>query len=113
MPAGKHNLQIEQGAQFTTTFTWKDSSGDPVDLTSYSARIKFKEEKGGTELYDSNTNSDITLGGTAGTITLTIPTADTANFTFDNGLWDLEMTLSGEVTRLLEGRVYLSKEVTV
>jgi hypothetical protein len=63
-------------------------------------------------LYDAS--SDITLGGVAGTITLLIPAADTATFTWWVGVYDLKLTSSsGVVTRLLEGSVAVSPEVTV
>ena len=113
MASGKYNLNIEQGARFGVQFIWKDKDGNPVDLSGFTGQIQFREEKdSATPLYDSDTNSDITLGPDPGSISFNIDTPSTGGFEFDNAYYDLEMTSGGETERLLEGRVYLSKEVT-
>ena len=113
MASGKYNLNIEQGARYGVQFTWEDKDGNPVDLTGFSGQIQFRDEKESTTiLYDSDTNSDLTLGPDPGSISFNIDTASTAAFSFDKALYDLEMSKDGETERLLEGRVYLSKEVT-
>jgi hypothetical protein len=49
-------------------------------------------------------NGRIALGGSAGTITLTISATDTAALTAGRGVYDLELVSgSGIVTRLLQG----------
>jgi hypothetical protein len=67
-----------------------------------------------TILYEASTaNGAIVLGGTAGTITLTIPASATAGFTWIKGVYDMNLTSSGGiVTRLLQGTVVVSPEVT-
>ena len=113
MSSGKHNLNIEQGASFSVQFTWKDGEHNPIDLTDYSAKLQIRASKEATAIIHEADDSDgLVLGGEAGTILFTIPTADTTDFTFDNAVYDLELTLNGETTRLIEGRVFLSKEVT-
>lgn len=111
--AGKLNIEIEQGATFTKTFVWKDDNGDARDLTGYSAEIQFRETKdSASSIYDSDANSDISLGTTDGTITWTISAPDTASMSFDRALWALELNDgSGVITRLLEGWVDLNKEI--
>lgn len=112
--AGRYDLTIEQGATFTKTFTWKQS-GAAVDLTSYHARMQIRETKDATTALvdlDDQTKGGIVLGGVAGTIAVTISATATAALSFDTAFYDLEMVLSTVVTRLLEGEVYLSKEVT-
>jgi hypothetical protein len=53
------------------------------------------------------------MGGTEGTVLLTINDADTTAFDFVRGVYDIEVIDSdGIVTRLVEGNVELSKEVT-
>jgi len=64
-----------------------------------------------TLYYDAS--SDITLGGVAGTISLSIPAATTEGFTWFSGVYDLLLTdPSGNVTRLLSGNVTVSAGVT-
>ncbi len=112
MASGKYNLNIEQGSVFGVRFTWESEPGVPVDLTDFTAQIQFREEADGDVLYDSEIGGKILLGGEAGTIDFTLTTLQTTGFDFDNALYDLEMTKQGSTTRLLEGRVYLSKEIT-
>ena len=66
-----------------------------------------------TTIHESTTaNNEIVLGGIAGTITFSISAVTTAAFTFDCGVYDLELVNGNDVTRLLRGDVVLSKEVT-
>ena len=117
MTAGKHDIVIEQGADFKRVFTWKDSAGSAVNLTGYSAAMMIKKRKSdasGVAIFNkTNSNAEIALGGAAGTITIDIGGADTANMDFDWGYYDIELTDgSSNITRLLEGKVRLSKQVT-
>ncbi len=114
LSAGKYNLMIEQGAKFGVQFTWQDKDGNPIDLSLWTGQIQFRESKDDTSiLYDSDTAGDIVMGGVAGTVDFNLPTLTTTEFTFDDCLYDLELTdPDGEITRLVEGRVSLSKEVT-
>jgi hypothetical protein len=68
----------------------------------------------GTVVLDLTTaNSKITLGGTAGTITLTLSAAETAAITQSSLAYDLELvSAGGVVTRLVEGQIVLTPEVT-
>lgn len=113
--AGQYNFTIEQGATFTRVIIWKDENGNPVDVTGYVARMQIRKTKGDSKIIlslDSGDLGGITLGTTDGKITITIPADVTADLNFDSGVYDLELEKSGVVTRLLEGRVTLSKEVT-
>jgi hypothetical protein len=114
MSAARLDLVVEQGADWTTKFTWHDSSGSAVDLTNYSARLKARPTKGsGTVLVNLTDGGGITLGGAAGTITLAVTAATTAAYDFLRAYYDLELVdAGGIVTRLIEGFLTLSKEVT-
>jgi hypothetical protein len=58
-------------------------------------------------------NSKITLGGAAGTITLNLTATETAAITQQSLAYDLELvSAGGEVTRLVEGQIVLTPEVT-
>jgi hypothetical protein len=57
---------------------------------------------------------EISLGGANGTIDIDILASKTGALTFKWGYYDLELTDgSSNVTRILEGRVRLSKQVTL
>ena len=87
----------------------------PVNLTGYTARMQIRETLESTTVLHEMTTEDggITLGGAAGTIALTISATDTAAFTFDSAVYDLEVISgAGVVTEVLRGDVYLNDEVT-
>lgn len=87
----------------------------PVDLTGYTARMQVRASAAADAvLLDLTTeNGGITLGTTDGTVTCTATATQTAALTFGTGVYDLELVDgSGVVTRLAEGSVCLSREVT-
>lgn len=115
MAAAYYDILIEQGATFVKNIIWKDSNGDPVDITGYTARMQIRRKKSSTTVEHSATteNDGITLGLTAGTIDILIPATDTAEFEFTKGVYDLELVdPQGKVYRIIEGGVEVSKEVT-
>jgi hypothetical protein len=113
---GSHNFVIHQGATFSLEVTYQDANGDPINLTGYTARmhVRLKREDTDTLLVLTTENGRIALGGAAGTVTLTVTAADTAALDWTGpAVYDLELISGGGVvTRLLMGRVTLSKEVT-
>lgn len=116
MTAGIQNLVIEQGATFTKVLTWKDSANVAIDLTAYTARMQARATIAAATTIFSLTSSPaagITLGGAAGTITITLTATETAAITADTAYYDIELEDgSGVVTRLLQGEIEFSKEVT-
>jgi len=116
-------LIIEQGATFSETFEWLDSNNAAVDISNYKARMQIRATIGDlTKLaegtYDDATSiatGDIVISFTAlsGLITLTIAAATTAAMDFQSARFDLELeSAAGVVTRLVEGDIQLSREVT-
>jgi hypothetical protein len=116
MSAGIYNLTVEQGATLSKVITWTDENGAAVNLTNYLARAQGRRTQGAsTALFDidNGTKGGIVLGGAAGTITLTITDEVTAVIPACRGVWDLELeSPSGVVTRLLEGKLTVTAEVT-
>ena len=114
MAATTYDILIEQGATFSQLVTYKDN-GVAVNLTGYTARMQVRStlESASTVVELTTANGLIALGGTAGTITLTIAAADTAALTAGRGVYDLELVSgSGIVTRLLQGVATISRNVT-
>lgn len=111
----KLKFTIYQGATFRKRLTWTAPSSSPIDLTGCTARMQVREEVESTTVLLSLTteNDGIALGGAAGTIDLYVSDEDTAAITWDAGVWDLEVVHpGGEVTRLAQGSVSVSPEVT-
>jgi len=115
MPAAIHNILIEQGSTFKLNLTWKDSEGVPVDLTGYTARMQVRPtvESADVLLNLSTATGEITLGGAAGTIAAVASAQQTSLIGGRRAVYDLEVEASnGVVTRLLQGAVAISLEVT-
>ena len=107
MSAGYHHFIIEQGATFGQTLTLKDSDDALVNLTGYnSAEMDLRDnpESSTTTLTLTVANSRIALGGSAGTVTLTLTPSETAALSVGDGHYDLELgNSSGNVYRIMEG----------
>jgi hypothetical protein len=121
MPAGNYNITIEQGSDLNIPIIMRESDGSPIDLTDYTAHMQIRSAPGGT-IYDELTtaNSRITiedfsyLGTTHWRIILHFPNATSSAYSFTNGVYDLEIEDdSSVITRLIEGKVTISPEVTV
>lgn len=115
MTAGVYDITIEQGATFRLNLEWVDSNSDPVDLTGYTARMQVRRRYASTEaaLNLTTENGGIVLGGAAGTILIEAAAGATDDIDFKIGVYDLELEAAdGFVTRLLQGAVTISPEVT-
>jgi hypothetical protein len=113
--AGSFDFTIEQGATFNLVMTWK-IDGVAVNLTGYTARLQARVDYDSTETILSLTTDaggGITLGGSAGTITLDRTAVQTAVLPTGSYVYDLELISSASVvTRLLQGELIISAEVT-
>jgi hypothetical protein len=93
--------------------TWKIDNV-AVNLTGYTARLQARIDVDETEtILSLTTGAGITLGGAAGTITLNQTATQTALLPKGEYVYDLELQSSGGiVTRLLQGELNISAEVT-
>jgi hypothetical protein len=57
-------------------------------------------------------NSRVALGGSAGTVTLSITASDTANLAEGDGYYDLEITTGTNVYRILEGTYSVRRNIS-
>lgn len=109
-------LCIDQGATFRRKLVWKTGDpAQPVNLNGYSARMQIRASlTSPTVLHELTTgNGGITLGGVSGEVDLHIPASVTTAFDWVAGVYDLEMIApNGDVRRLIEGAVQVSREVT-
>lgn len=125
MAAGKYNIVIEQGATYQVELQYKDSNNQSIDLTGYSGRMQIRPSIGspvsylclssslqpdGTGLNFSGSNG--ITSPTSGAIGIYISAATSSLLTFTSGVYDLEIQSGSVVTRLIQGNVQLSKEVT-
>ena len=112
--ASEVNFTLDQGATFTQTLIYKDSEGELVDLTGYTARSKARASlESNVVIWNLTNGNGITLGGATGEITLTLSAATTADY--EPGavyVYDLEIVNGSTVTRLIQGQVTVNGEVT-
>lgn len=115
MTAAKLDLTIEQGSTFRQQLEWK-TNNDYVDLNGFSARMQIRTTVESLDVIKelSTENAGIIfLNSSQGLFQLFISANDTSSFDFNNAVYDLEMTASnGDIFRLIEGRVVISKGVT-
>lgn len=112
--AALYNTTIEKGATFRKTFVWRDSDGELVDLTGFTARMQIRRSvTSSTAEVSLTSSSGIVLGTTNGQAQVTISATVTAALEFTSGVYDLEFEdADGFVTRLVEGSVQVKPEVT-
>jgi hypothetical protein len=124
MAAGKYSFTIEQGSTVNIPLIYKDSAGVPVNLTQYSSKMQIRDSYGSTPpiitltstLTPDGTGLDMSTAAVGG-ITICIASCVSSLFTFTDAIYDLDI-ISGSgdcpiITRILEGKIRLSKEVTV
>ena len=113
MAAGTLDFTIEQGATFNLLLTWKINDL-PVDITNWTARLQARVDVEDTEIILSlTTGAGITLGGAAGTISLDQTAIQTTLLPAGTYVYDLELISGiGTVTRLVQGELNISPEVT-
>ena len=133
MAAGIYNFTIEQGTTFQRTFKYKDASGNPLDLSDHDVRMQIRSDKADNTtsfLHEFGSGSSFSTEGSGGLFilstssaapentvdqfTLFISASTTENMTFNSAIYDIEIEESGSgiVTRLLQGKIKISKEVT-
>lgn len=119
MSAGSYDIEIEQGASWSTSLVWQ--AGDPlvpVNLTGYTVRAQIRAIPTG-EL--AATITATITNAAAGAISLALTAEQTSGIPVrgntwrdkERYVWDLEAVSSGgQVTRLLNGYAHISPEVT-
>lgn len=112
MPAGKTTLYIEQGTDFTTSLSLNDVNNTAVDLTNYTIAGKMRKSYYSTIGVHSFTVA-IDSPATAGNITISMTAAQTAAIEPSKRyVYDVNITLNGAVTRVLQGIVVVSPNAT-
>lgn len=105
------NLYIDQGSTFSTTVYVKNDNETAFDLTGHTAAGQIRKS------YSSSTAVDFTLEiadpSTLGQINASLTATQTATLEEGRYVYDIEVTsTSGTVTRVLEGIITVSPQVT-
>lgn len=133
MAAGRYSFILEQGGTVDFELRYRDSASVPIDLSGYTGKMEIRSTYSGSgetyvtmtsslgDTYSKETdNAFLSLSGSSldkplssGSIGLYIGYELTDTFTFtEEAFYDLELTNGVERTRLIEGRILLSKQTT-
>lgn len=107
--ATKSNLIIDQGSTFSTDLTLTDENGDPIALAGYTANSQIRK------WYTSSSPSAVfatTINTEIGVITLSLTANQTSNLVAGRYVYDVEINDGAEVSRIVEGIVTVTPQVT-
>ena len=111
--AALYNIKCLQNETFQRTLTYKDSNGDPIDLSGYTAALQVRKDYNSPAVVSLTHSSGLTLGGAAGTIAIVINATATAALEAQTHYYDLVITSSGGIaTRILEGKFDVVQGIT-
>ncbi len=114
------NLRIDQGSTYIHTFTYTDADTlNPIDITGFSARCQVRPcvDADDTDLMfdgDSAAKGNVAITDAAnGQVELTIPGSVSDAWDVIEAVYDLEVVDgSDEPTRIVQGTVFIDKQVT-
>lgn len=114
MSAGIYNFTLDQGATWNLEVLYKDSAGAVINLTGYDAALQIRKAYDTDEPVlelDSDGNG-IVITANLGKLAITASAADTADIAPGDYVYDLEISSGSVVTRIIQGTVHVSPEVT-
>nr|BAR36352.1 hypothetical protein [uncultured Mediterranean phage uvMED] len=106
------NLQIDQGASFTSDVTVKDANGNPFNLAGYTARAKLAKGYASTRTRTDFTTT-IASDAASGVVTLTLSATQTSALEDTRYVYDLEIQTGDVVTRVIEGVISVRPQVSL
>ena len=129
MAAGRYSFVIEQGATTDFEVVYQDSGSNPISLANHQARMQVRSTQDVTGTLILTLSSSLGADGTglnlsgsnglthieSGSIGVKISAHTSSLLDFTEAFYDLEISSGSShpvVTRILEGKVQLSKNVT-
>ena len=110
MAAGKYNITIDQGSDFSIQLTVKES-GVTKNLTGFSARAPLRPTQTATPL--SATFTCAITNASGGILTMSLAHSTTAGLSGGKYTYDLEIYTGSVVQRLIQGTATVRANVTV
>jgi hypothetical protein len=112
-PSGQTNIIADQNADFVMSILYKNSAGEPVNLTGCTAGMMLRASYEDGVALSLTSSSGIVLGGTAGTIQVTVTAAQNSNLIGAKAyVYDLVLTSVSAKTRIIYGTYYVQPGVT-
>ena len=113
--AVSYNTVIDQGATWYLTVTYQNPNGTAINITGYTAALQLRSLPSDPTavLTLTTANGGITITGATGTVAITATATQTREIDEGTYYYDLEITSTlGVVTRLVQGQIVVSPEVT-
>lgn len=102
-PATYDEMTVYRGLTFTKVFACQNPDGSAVDLTGFTGRFRAKASGSADYAIDLTGEPGIVMGGTAGTITVTVADDATAVIADDELDYSLTVSNGTETDGLLQG----------
>ena len=115
MATTRHDIVIQQGANFAQIFTAKNDDGTIKDITGYTGKMQVRATPTALTvlLEASSANGRITITGPTGLVTVAIGADVTETLNWNVAYYDVEVTTGvTNVFRVAEGFATFSREVT-
>ena len=109
MSAGKYDIKVDQGSDFSLQLTVQES-GSAKSLSGFSVRGQVRPTKDSSTLTASFTTAITNVSG--GIFTVSLPFGTTTNMAVGQYFYDIELFTGSTVQRLIEGLLTVSPEVT-
>jgi hypothetical protein len=113
MAAATHDVIIDQGADWRVDVVYKDPTGVPINLTNYTAQLQLRTSyEAASASLNLTSSSGITITANSGRLAIHATATQTGALVAGDYVYDLEITSSGFVTRLIQGRAIVRPQVT-
>lgn len=107
--ATKANLVIDQGSTYSVVLDLTDENGDVINLTGYAANSQIRK------WYTSSTSAatfTTSINAASGELELSLTSNQTSNLVAGRYVYDVELDNNGVISRIVEGIVTVTPQVT-
>lgn len=113
MTAGIYNFTLDQGGVLYLNLVYEDSSGVPINLTGQTGRMQLRRKFSSVaDLTLTTSNGGITITPLTGNVLITMTDEQTGDLEPGFFLYDLELSNSGVIERLIQGQITVNAQVT-
>lgn len=103
-------LTIDQGSTFQASVNLANDDETPIDVTGYTFKSQIRKSYYSTT---STANLNVTVvEAVNGKLVLSLPSDQTANIKAGRYLYDLKMTSGNTITRVIEGIITVTPQVS-
>ena len=102
-------LDLDQGSDFSIVMELENDNSTPMNLSGFSVYSQFRKSYGSTVAHSFNA---VVLNASQGTIKLSLSGIASSSIKPGRYLYDVEVTSDGVVSRIAEGIVTVTPQVT-